>query len=240
MATKNKYLVGLIFCFLAFVGSCAKFCKSTHSIVNVIILFVILVLILVVAGFCFIKYRELASIDLYAERKAKISDLEDQYNLFLFVVDSIIETDVKNLLYEINEPGRPIMKATVHKHNYLITFEQILNDVSQQSAFVEPDEFLTASCLMYSLLSDLTVKVKDSHTKRISLSNKLKATIAFDCALEVVLNTANVTNGISLEQIKDMPIYDNIVCTLIKDYCVSGIMYVSQFANLLYLLVCQN
>ncbi len=240
MATKNKYLVGLVFCFLAFVGSCAKFCKSTHTTINVMIFFVILVLISLVAVFCFIKYRELASIDFYVERKAKLSDLEDQYNLFLFVVDSIIETDVKNLLYEINEPGRPIMRATVHKHNYLITFAQILDDIKEQSTFVEPDEFLIASCLMYSLLSDLAVKVKDSHTKRISLSNKLKATIAFDCALEVALKTGNVTNALSLEQIKEMPIYDNIVCTLIKDYCVSGIMYVSQFANLLYLLVCQN
>lgn len=187
----------------------------------------------------------------YKEKKERIRKLELEYDGFVKIVDEAIEKVLPNAQKEI-----PIhIKKEDIGHRYLIVFEKYYNWVCKNRVTGNPDSFIIASCLMYSLIRKtmiVTDDVKNYNDKIGTMLININCKLAFDVALQIISEptTYDMDENGEYMVIKIHPkkkivvpegliegdsLYDKIVRNLTKDYN-ENFEPIMQFAYMLQLI----
>ena len=187
-----------------------------------------------------------------AETKEKrLRELEKRYKYYIDLVNVQVQETLNKLellsAFELNT-----------SLEYLISFEHYKNQICRNIIVGEPDSFIIASCLIYSLIDHpiITAKVPEKLTeKEKTILEKIKFSInldiAMNCAFQIISEptTYYKDNSCWIEErhqkvnivvpnglIKNNDLYQRIIGTIYRDELENKRTSIMQFSNLLHLI----
>lgn len=219
-----------------------------------ILIFVVLVFVVAIVTTTFlVKQLNIKEEKEYEEEKERVRKLELEYDDFVKIVDESIQKIISKVQKDI--PVH-IQKEDVG-HHYLILFEKYYAWVCKKRITGNPDSFIIASCLMYSLVCNCMIITNDTKNYNDDVEKILRVIncqLAFNVALQIISEpttfdkdengkyivikrhpkkTIVVPEGL----IQDDCLYNKIVRNIAKDYIEnSNYQPIMQFANLLQLI----
>lgn len=224
-------------------------CSWISTIICVIFVFVEAI---IMASFVE-KQRNIKSINEYKEKQEQIHKLELEYYDFVRIVDETIQQIIPKVEKDI--PVH-IQKEDIG-HHYLILFKKYYDWVCKKRITGNPDSFIIASCLMYSLICNCMIVTNDIKKYNDDVGQILRVInckLAFDVALQIISEPTTFDkdeNGKYIVKkchpkktivvpeglIQDDCLYNRIVRNIAKD-CIENSNYhpIMQFANLLKLI----
>ena len=243
---RKKRKIALIIYFAIYVVTIILFLVSVQfeSIISVLLFGIILLEIFVGTGYIGKKdekYKgELESNRLY--------NLKIQYSKYSFLVNDM----VREYLEKMDDKKKEKYGIAIEtNYNYLTLFEEKLNWV-KTNVMSNPDSFVIATCLMYSLIESHRLEFQKEGFHSEAMTSNIE--IALNCALKIISEPITYyqddkENWISEKHSKveirvpegirkDCIIYDSIVNTLMQA-CIHDIQpNIMQFANVLHLIYC--
>ena len=224
--------------------------KDYHIIKKIML--IAICIIFTVAGFAMIAKACAKWEKQEAEAKEKrLLELEKRYKYYIDLVNVQAQETLNKLellsAFELNT-----------SLEYLISFEHYKDQICRNIIVGEPDSFIIASCLIYSLIDHpiITAKVPEKLTeKENTILEKIKFSInldiAMNCAFQIISEptTYYKDNSCWIEEkhqkvnivvpnglIKNNDLYQRIIGTIYRDELENKRTSIMQFSNLLHLI----
>lgn len=182
-------------------------------------------------------------------KQKRLLELEERYKYYIDLVNVQVQETLNN--FEKNQKNLFEINTSLE---YLISFENYKDWICKNRIIGKPDSFIIASCLMYSLLDNPIITLKEPNEaipELKSLTFSINIDIAINCAFKIISepSTYYEYNSIWVEEkhpkvsiivpeglIKNSNLYQRIINAIYHDDLGGKRTSIMQFSNLLHLI----